>query len=606
MNTMNTMNENMATWSLLVLASAACGGGNDVEPPAPTSMEAFGGTEQTGVVGTALTDSLRVRVIDADGNAAPRVDVTWSVLTGGGQISPATAATNSAGVAAGQFTLGPSEGDQQAEAEVSGLAGSPVVFIAHGHVQPLVPANIEAVGGNGQNGTVGGVLADSLSVQVTDASGHAVPGVSVNWSVLTGEGAISPTLSTTNGSGVASAEFTLGPTEGAQQAQAVVSGLTGSPVVFSVTAVDAGGVLLSVVGGGNNVPERFSSDLWVHGSYAYTGTWGFRDEEGNQLKVWSLNASGAPTLVRAVTVPDIGTVSDVQVSEDGKVLVLSGENGFEGGGIYLYGLSDPARPAFLGTAQVGDAGVHTVTLSTINGRLYAFAARNPGFSEDAAEDPALLIYDVTDPSAPTLVARKPFPERDYGIHDTFVRDGIAFAFVWNTGVVIYDVGNGIRGGLPSAPVEINRLITASNGVPRGPAVHNGWWFHNPVTGERRYLFIGQEGASILGSEASGDIHVVDVSDLTKPREVAFFHLDGAGTHNFWMDEQRQILYAAYYNAGVVALDVSGTLAGDLSGRLLSQLKPGGAGDTFTWGVQLANGSLYAIDMLTGLWQLGTK
>lgn len=26
--------------------------------------------------------------------------------------------------------------------------------------------------------------------------------------------------------------------------------------------------------GGNNVPNRYSSDLWVHGSYAYTGTWG--------------------------------------------------------------------------------------------------------------------------------------------------------------------------------------------------------------------------------------------------------------------------------------------------------------------------------------------
>jgi hypothetical protein len=70
-----------------------------------------------------------------------------------------------------------------------------------------------------------------------------------------------------------------------------------------------------------------------------------------------------------------------------------------------------------------------------------------------------------------------------------------------------------------------------------------------------------------------------------------------------MDEAKQVLYAAYYNAGVVALDVSGTLRGDLSSRLLAQLAPGGAGDTYTWGVQLANGTLYAIDMLSGLWQL---
>ena len=99
------------------------------------------------------------------------------------------------------------------------------------------------------------------------------------------------------------------------------------------------------------------------------------------------------------------------------------------------------------------------------------------------------------------------------------------------------------------------------------------------------------------------LHVIDVSDLEHPKEVAFFHIAGAGTHNFWVDESRQILYMAYYNAGVVALDVSGQLLGDLSSRLIAQIKPGGDDNTYTWGVQVANGSVYAIDMLSGLWQL---
>jgi hypothetical protein len=218
--------------------------------------------------------------------------------------------------------------------------------------------------------------------------------------------------------------------------------------------------------------------------------------------------------------------------------------------------------------------------------------------------PALLIYNVTDPGNISLVATVPVPA-NYGIHDTFVRDGLAFVFAWDTGVIIYDVGNGMAGGSPASPVEVSRLVTSASGST-SPEVHNGWWFHNPVTDEKRYLFIGQEGAAVIGSQASGDIHVVDVSDLTDPQEVAFFHIDGAGTHNFWMDEEKQILYVAYYNAGVVALDVSGTLSGNLSGRLLSQIRPGGNGNTFTWGVQLANGSLYASDMLGGLWQLGTE
>jgi hypothetical protein len=75
-------------------------------------------------------------------------------------------------------------------------------------------------------------------VRVTDASGHAVPAVSVRWSVVTGGGTISPASSTTNGSGVASAAFTLGPPAGEQQAQALVDGLTGSPVIFGATAVE--------------------------------------------------------------------------------------------------------------------------------------------------------------------------------------------------------------------------------------------------------------------------------------------------------------------------------------------------------------------------------
>lgn len=479
-----------------------------------------------------------------------------------------------------------------------------------GDLQPLVPRSIASAGGDGQSAPVGAALPQPLRVLVTDGGGNEAPGVAVSWSVTQGGGTIAAS-STTGQDGIASAQLTLGPAAGEHRAQAQVTGLAGSPVAFSATATGAGpppppGFELSVLSGGNNVPERFSSDLWVHGSYAYTGTWSERAEVGNVLKVWSLGAAGSPTLVGSVTVPGIGTVSDVQVTDDGQLLVLSGERG-PGGGIFLYSLSNPAAPSFLGSALVGNAGVHTVTLSTINGRLYAFAARNPSLPQVAANDPALLIYDITDPRAPTLVSRVPFPERDYGIHDTFVRDGIAFAFVWdNPGVVIFDVGNGVQGGSPQAPAEMSRLVTLENGICCGPSVHNGWWFHNPVSGEKRYLFIGQEGAAVVGSQSSGDIHVVDVSDLANPTEVAFFHLDGAGTHNFWMDEQKQILYAAYYNAGVVALDVSGTLSGDLSNRLLGQVQPGGAGNTFTWGVQLANGSLYAIDMLSGLWQLTTE
>lgn len=354
---------------------------------------------------------------------------------------------------------------------------------------------------------------------------------------------------------------------------------------------------LEVLAGGNNVQTRYSSDLWIHGTYAYTGTWGgaFRNgNPGNVVNIWSLGASGAPAPSGTLVVPDIGTVSDVQVSDDGQVLVFGAELGANAG-LFVYSLADPLHPSFLDSALVA-TGIHTATIADIGGGRYVFAAKNPN-------GPALQIYDITTPSAMTLAATVPVPA-NYGIHDTYVRDGLAFVFAWNTGVIIYDVGNGIRSGSPQSPVEVGRLVTGDAGLS-GASAHNGWWFHNPVREENRYLFVGQEGPGLIGSGSSGDIHVVDVSDLAHPTEVAFFHLDGAGTHNFWMDEEREILYAAYYNGGVVALDVSGTLSGDLSDRLISRIQPGGNGDTYVWGVQLAGGSLYAIDMLSGLWQLGT-
>jgi hypothetical protein len=67
--------------------------------------------------------------------------------------------------------------------------------------------------------------------------------------------------------------------------------------------------------------------------------------------------------------------------------VLSAEGG-DGDGLHLYDLTDPAHPQPLG-AYLVNQGLHTVTLSTIGGRLYAFAARNPSGS-------ALMIFDLTD------------------------------------------------------------------------------------------------------------------------------------------------------------------------------------------------------------------
>jgi hypothetical protein len=134
---------------------------------------------------------------------------------------------------------------------------------------------------------------------------------------------------------------------------------------------------------------------------------------------------------------------------------------------------------------------------------------------------------------------------------------------------------------------------------------------------KRFMFVGEEGpGSGSINSSNGDIHVVDVSDMSAPREIAFSHVDGAGTHNFSVDEQRGILYAAYYNAGVRALDVRG----DLSSCTPAQKAPDGrcdlkkmgrelaaglqnAENVFVWGVHFDGSFVYASDMVGGLWKL---
>ncbi len=390
--------------------------------------------------------------------------------------------------------------------------------------------------GDGQAGMVGTAL-QPLVVRLMGPGGQPAAGVTVTWSLPGGRGTVAPATGLTDGGGRAQAVVTLDTVAGVYVVEARAPGFTGSPVRFTVTALPGPPASLSRAAG--------DSQLGITAQAAQPFVVRVADRYGNPVPGvpvdWQVTAGGGSFGTARTTTGATGLASN--------------------------------------TLRLGDSsGVQTATA--------AVAGLPP------------VPFTVTAYPPPRLLQSVPIPE-NYGIHDTFVRDGIAFVFAWNTGVIIYDVGNGAAGGTPAAPVRVGGVVT------QGGQAHNGWWFWNPNTGERRYLFVGEEGPGTLGASSSGDIHVVDVSDLANPVEVASFHLPNAGTHNFWMDEAAEILYAAYYNGGVVALDVSGTLSGALEtqGRLRAQARPGGAGSTYVWGVQLHNGSLYASDMLTGLWQL---
>lgn len=113
-------------------------------------------------------------------------------------------------------------------------------------VDPPAAASIEMVSGDGQNGTIGTTLPESLVVLVTDANGDPVAGVSVVWAAQ-GGGAVSATSVQTGDDGRAGVRRTLGLTAGEQLTTAAVSGLTGSPVSFTATALDGPPPTVSLV-----------------------------------------------------------------------------------------------------------------------------------------------------------------------------------------------------------------------------------------------------------------------------------------------------------------------------------------------------------------------
>lgn len=446
--------------------------------------------------------------------------------------------------------------------------------------------HVDVVSGNHQSAAVGSAIAP-LVVKVTTTDGDPVSGKAVQWRSSIGCGSVSAAISSTDALGTASTTPTLGQIVGAQQVEVRVEG--GNDILFSLTGTAPAAPSFQVLAGCDNVPERYSSDLWVADGYAYTGTWGFRGLAGNAIKVWKLGSNGAPTLERTVTIANVGTVSDLEVSPDGQWLVATTEGG-SGDGLHVYEITTPGTLQLRATQPVA-TGLHTGTLAVIGGKLYAFTAKDPA-------NCALSIYDLSAAASGTITTASTTPIPDnYCIHDTFVRDGLAFVFAWDEGLYIYDVGKGTLGGSPQDPKQI------SHTTGFGGQTHNGWWFWNPTNGEKKYLFIGEEGPGSVGSSSSGSIHVVDVSNLAAPVEVASYTLPGAGTHNFWMDEQAQVLYAAFYNGGIVALDVSGTLTGNLASREIARVRPGGAGKTYMWGVMLYDGYLYGSDMVSGFWQL---
>ncbi len=346
----------------------------------------------------------------------------------------------------------------------------------------------------------------------------------------------------------------------------------------------------TVLGSGDVAP--YTTDLWVHGEVAYTGSqpWscpgGSCEDVTGWLYVWSVPPDGAIEKVDSVALP-APKINDVKVSADGAFAVASLELGGASNGIVVLDLSSPVAPAIVAHYTAGlEGGVHNVWIERLANRDYVFVAVPGG------DDRGLHVLDLDDRAAPVEVAL--FHAGSSLVHDVYVRDGLAFVSHWDAGLIILDVGNGMAGGSPESPVEVGRVET------EGGNVHNAWYWP-----EGGVVFVGEEQFPPPDQiDQVGVMHVVDVSDMTAPVEVARFGVPGTTPHNFWLDEARGILYAAWYEEGLRAIDVTGELSGDLGaqGRELGYVLPSGVrGAPSIWAPQIHDGLIYLADIYNGIW-----
>ncbi len=134
---------------------------------------------------------------------------------------------------------------------------------------PQDPA-LSSVSGNNQSATPGQALANPLVVLMAQ-DGSGVSGKTVSWTVSTGGGSVNPASSTTDNSGMASTQWTLGPDAGPNSLQASGSGVTGSPVTFAATGVsDDPAPLTASISVGDNFFDPNSATIGAGGTVTWT------------------------------------------------------------------------------------------------------------------------------------------------------------------------------------------------------------------------------------------------------------------------------------------------------------------------------------------------
>jgi hypothetical protein len=483
-------------------------------------------------------------------------------------------------VAAGRATITASAGQASATLPVTVVAGA-IASLA------ISPPTATA--------RTGDVL--RFSVLAKDAAGRTIEGLTPTWTFSPGQGMIEQDGAFV---GYEARPYTVMASIGNRVTQATVT-LGHRDVRRAATVV------------GRLPRTRFrTEEVWLHpnGRYAYLGSGG----GGDVMYTIDISNPAGPVVTDSI-IANTRRVNDIVTTPDGKFLVFTREGAADRkNGIVICSLEDPAHPKPISEFTDGvTGGVHSI---------FAYQQERHGthLFLTANATGTLHVLDLSDPYKPREVARWKTDRPDEGrsLHDIDLRDGLLYASYWNDGLVILDVGNGIKGGSPSNPQlvsqfkydlnDLYRQVEATGGPGFIRGTHTAWRHRN-------YVFIADEvfpAEGVKGAKdaaqgrAYGRLQVVDVANIDKPRVVAFYEPEYGGVHNVWA--AGDTLYMGAYNAGFRTFDISGELLGDLRAqeREMVHVHTGDM-DGFiknspdTWGVVVRDGLAYVNDNNNGLW-----
>lgn len=347
-------------------------------------IEMLSGNNQTGVIGSQLSEPLLVILSDADGLPAANKIVIFKVTQNNGQLSGDSGSghslaetTDANGVAFVLHTLGSTSGvgNNKVEATAVGFTGT-VVFTASATEKP--PHKINIGSGNNQRGAVNTPLPNPLVAVVTDDGHNVLKGVPVTFTISGGGGNIDGSdlvVVNTDSDGRATISFTLGPVEGQDnnQVTADFAGNTTGATVFRATGLaigDPGDTKISgLVLDNSNIPIP-GVTVRVEG----TTRQGVTDEEG-QFLIDSVPVGPLHLVVDGST----ATVSGEYPVLSYEIDTVAGQNNTLGMPIYLLPLNTE------NTQYVGGSNDVVYTLENIPGFSLSVKANSVTFPDGSNE-----------------------------------------------------------------------------------------------------------------------------------------------------------------------------------------------------------------------------